>query len=71
MSEPQVEGAARQVFSPRVALAIILVGVFAFCGFLTLMAYAPDLQRDIRCRANVYSKCAIGYAGLNELVRQE
>ncbi len=68
MSEPVVEGASRQVFSPSVAIAIVLVGVFAFSAFVTLLAYAPDLQRDIRCRANVYSKCAVGFAGLDELV---
>lgn len=70
MSEPVVEGASRQVFSPSVALAIVLVGVFAFSAFVTLLAFAPDLQRDIRCRANVYSKCAIGFAGLSALVKE-
>ena len=69
MSEAPVEGAARQVFSPAGALAIVLVGVFAFSAFVTLLAYAPDLQRDVRCRPNVYSKCAVGFAGLSALVR--
>ena len=70
MSEAPVEGAGRQVFSPSTALALVLVGVFAFCAFVTLLAYAPDLQRSVQCRANVYSKCAIGFEGLSDLVRE-
>jgi hypothetical protein len=69
MSEAPVEGASRQVFSPTSALAIVLVGIFAFSAFVTLLAYAPDLQRDVVCRSNVYSKCAVGFAALSELVR--
>jgi hypothetical protein len=49
---------------------VVLVAVFAFSAFITLLAYAPDLQRDFRCRSNVYSKCAIGFAGLAALARE-
>ena len=63
MSE-QVEAAGGQVFSRRTGLVMAAVGVLAFCAFLTLLAYAPDVQKDIFCRSNVYSKCAIGFAGL-------
>ena len=59
------------MFRARTAIALVLVGVFAFSAFVTLLAYAPDLQRDTRCRANVYSKCAIGFAGLAALVKNE
>ncbi|MFI4936484.1 MAG: hypothetical protein ACHP7N_17900 [Caulobacterales bacterium] len=71
MSEGHVEGASRQVFSARTAIAIVVVGVFAFSAFVTLLAYAPDLQRDFHCRANVYSKCAVGFAGLEALAKAD
>ena len=73
MSEPGGDAAAasRPVFRARTAIALVLVGVFAFSAFVTLAAFAPDLQRDVRCRANVYSKCAIGFAGLAALVKAD
>jgi len=71
VSDADVQTGSRQVFSPRNVIALIVVGVVAFSAFLTLLAYAPDVQRDVRCRANVYSVCAIGYAGLAALVRDE
>jgi hypothetical protein len=55
----------------RTAAILVLVGVFAFSAFVTLSAYAPDLQRDLRCRSNVYSKCAVGFAGLEALIKQQ
>ena len=63
-------GAGRPLFSARTAIALVLVGVFAFSAFVTLAAYAPDLQRDLRCRANAYSTCAVGFAGLAALVKE-
>ena len=68
MSEAPSE--ARPLFRARTAITLVLVGVFAFSAFVTLLAYAPDLDRDSSCRANVYSRCAIGFAGLAALVRQ-
>ena len=53
------------------AVVMAAVGVLAFCAFLTLLAYAPDVQKDIFCRSNVYSKCAIGFAGLEAVIRQD
>jgi hypothetical protein len=64
-------GEARPVFRARTAITLVLVGIFAFSAFVTLLAYAPDLDRDLHCRANVYSKCAIGFAGLAALTKQE
>ena len=61
-SEPAA-AASRPVFRARTAIALVLVGVFAFSAFVTLAAFAPDLQRDLRCRANVYSTCAVGFGG--------
>ncbi|HEY3797387.1 MAG TPA: hypothetical protein VGL58_03470 [Caulobacteraceae bacterium] len=62
---------ARPLFTPRTAIALVLVGVFGFSAFVTLLAYAPDLQQDPFCRANVYSSCAVGFAGLEELIRED
>jgi len=70
VSDPSEE-ATPEVFSPSAVIAIVLVSVFAFAAFVTLMAYAPDLRRDFVCRPNVYSKCAVGFAGLEALVRQQ
>jgi hypothetical protein len=61
--------ASRPVFRAATVIALVLVGVFAFSAFVALGAYAPDLSRDMRCRPNVYSKCAIGFAGLEKAVR--
>ncbi|HZZ86791.1 MAG TPA: hypothetical protein VFE13_00520 [Caulobacteraceae bacterium] len=61
---------SRPIFRARTAITLILVGIFAFSAFVTLLAYAPDLDRDSSCRANVYSRCAIGFAGLAEAVKQ-
>ena len=60
MSEAAAE--TPSVFRARTAITLVLVGVIAFSAFITLLAYAPDLDRDARCRPNVYSKCAIGFA---------
>ena len=61
----------RQLFSPRTGLALALVGVFAFSAFITLLAYAPDLQRNPFCAPDVYSKCAVGFAGLKQVAQNE
>jgi len=68
LSEAAVE--APSVFRARTAITLVLVGVIAFSAFITLLAYAPDLDRDARCRPNVYSKCAIGFAALAALAKQ-
>jgi hypothetical protein len=62
---------SRPIFKARTAITLVLVGVVAFSAFVTLLAYAPDLDRDGHCRPNVYSRCAIGFAGLAALVKQD
>jgi hypothetical protein len=64
-------GAGGGVFSPVVIIVLVLVGIFAFSAFVTLSAYAPDSSHDLECRANVYSKCAIGFAGLEEAIAED
>ncbi len=70
MSDPGA-GLSDQVFAPRNVIAVVLVSVFAFAAFVTLLAFAPDLQRDIMCRPKVYSRCAVGFAGLRALLRED
>jgi len=62
---------AQPLFSARTAIVLALVGIFAFSAFVTLLAYSPDLLHDTSCRANVYAKCAIGFAGLEEAIRED
>jgi hypothetical protein len=64
-------GESGPVFRARTAISLVLVGVIAFSAFVTLLAYAPDLGHDTRCRSNVYSKCAIGFAGIAALVKND
>ena len=61
----------RRLFSPHTGLALALVGVFAFSAFVTLLAYAPDLQRNPFCAPTVYSRCAIGFAGLRQVAEND
>lgn len=55
--------AAPPAFSPRVILALVLVGIVAFAGLAVLAAYAPDLRGGEDGRAHALSRSAIGYAG--------
>ncbi|MEO8113407.1 MAG: DUF4350 domain-containing protein [Phenylobacterium sp.] len=57
------------LFSPRVVLAMVLVGVFAFCGFAVLSAYAPDLRGGDDGRGHALSRSAVGYAGAVALLK--
>ena len=67
----EVDAPPGPAFAARTIFAAVIVAVFAFSAFVALLAYAPDLERDANCRANVYSRCAIGFAGLSVLLRQE
>jgi len=63
------EPAAPPAFSPRVMLALVLVGVFAFAALTVLAAYAPDLRGREDVRAHALSRSAVGYAGAVILAR--
>ncbi len=63
--------APARLFSPKVVLAMLLVGVFSFSAFLALSAYAPDLRSGQDGRGHALSTSAIGYAGLVQLLRGE
>ena len=55
--------------SPLTLVLVIGVGVFAFCAFLVLGAYAPDLKGGDNGEAHALSKSAIGFAGIVEAVK--
>ena len=50
-------------FSPRVMIAVILVGIFAFSGFALLGLYAGDLRNGDDGGAHPLSNSAVGFKG--------
>ncbi|MES1158344.1 MAG: hypothetical protein ABUL42_00465, partial [Terricaulis silvestris] len=66
---PPAEQPKTQLFSMKVVLALILVGVFSFSAFLTLNTFAPDLTSGDDGRAHALSRSSIGFAGAIELAR--
>ena len=63
--------AAGRLFSPATMLWVVLVGVFAFSAFAALSAYAPDLRTGADGRAHALSKSAVGFSGLEQLLRDD
>ena len=70
-AEPAKPGAAGQVFSPVVAGWLLAAGVFGFCAFLVLQAFAPDLRNGYDGGAHALSRSAVGFAGLVRLLKAE
>lgn len=58
-----------EVFSAKVAIVLLLVGVFSFSAFVTLSTLAPDLADGDEAAAHALSRSAIGYAGIVKLMR--
>lgn len=50
-------------FSPRVVLALVIVGVVSFAGLAVLSAYAPDLRAQSEAGGNALSGSAVGFKG--------
>jgi hypothetical protein len=59
------------VFSPLTAVLMVLVGVFAFCALVVLVAYAPDLESGNNGQGHALSKSAVGFAGIVKALRLE
>ncbi len=59
------------VFSPLVAGWLVAAGVFGFCGYLVLSAFAPDLRNGVDGGAHALSRSAVGFAGLVRLLKAE
>lgn len=60
---------AHEPFSPRTVVALILVGILAFAGFLVLATYAPELRGRADVRAHALSSSAVGYRGVTVMLR--
>lgn len=58
-----------EVFSAKVAIALLLVGVFSFSAFITLSTFAPELASGNDAGAHALSRSAIGYAAAVRLAR--
>jgi hypothetical protein len=58
-----MSGESQNPFSPRVMIAVILVGVFAFSGFALLGLYAGELRGGDDGGGHPLSKSAIGFQG--------
>jgi hypothetical protein len=71
MTELAVSAPPRAAFSPRVMIALVLVGIFAFSGFTVLSVYAPDLRGGEDGGAHALSKSAVGYAGAVVMLKAE
>lgn len=61
--------AASPLFSARVMVWVVLIGVFSFSALLVLSAYAPDLRSGSNGGAHALSRSAVGYAGTVELLK--
>lgn len=56
-------GTPAPAFSPRVVLALVLVGVISFAALAVLSAYAPDLRAESEAGGNALSGSAVGFKG--------
>jgi hypothetical protein len=71
MSELAIPAPTRAAFSPKVMIALVLVGIFAFSGFVVLSVYAPELRGGQDGGAHALSKSAVGYAGAAVMLKAE
>ncbi|HEX5379297.1 MAG TPA: DUF4350 domain-containing protein, partial [Phenylobacterium sp.] len=67
----EVRAAPPAAFSPRVMIALVLVGIFAFSGFTVLSVYAPELRSGDDGGAHALSKSAVGFAGAARMLQAE
>ncbi|MES1158656.1 MAG: DUF4350 domain-containing protein [Terricaulis silvestris] len=67
---PPAERPKAQLFSIKVVLALLLVGVFSFSAFFTLSAFAPELMSGDDGRAHALSKSSVGFAAAVDLERR-
>ena len=69
MSAVADQPAPGPAFSPKVIIALVLVGLVAMAGLAVLSAFAPDLRSGNDGRAHALSKSAIGFAGAPILLK--
>ena len=63
MSEAATAVPRPPAFSPKVVLALVLVGVISFAGLAVLSAYAPDIRAETEGGGNALSGSAVGFKG--------
>src|SRR5258706_7960440 len=67
-----METAAKtQVFSPRVALALVAIGALSLLCFVVFAAYAPEAGGEYDGRPHALSRSALGFAGLVAFLRAD
>jgi hypothetical protein len=59
---------ANALFSPIVAIGLVVISMLSLVAFFALSAYAPDLRTETDGGAHALSTSAIGYAGLRDLL---
>jgi hypothetical protein len=69
VSEPKRGAAA--LFSPKVVFWLLGIGIFSFLALVVLSAYAPDLRTGSDGGGHALSRSAVGFAGLNTLLKAE
>ncbi|QUD86190.1 DUF4350 domain-containing protein [Phenylobacterium montanum] len=71
MTKAHARSRIAPVFSPVVAAWLLVAGVFGFCAFLVLSAFAPDLKSGFDGGAHALSRSAVGFAGIVRLLKAE
>lgn len=56
-------------FSPRVVLALVIVGVVSLAALAVLSAYAPDIRAESEAGGNALSGSAVGFKGALIMLR--
>lgn len=56
------------LMTPKMIIALLLIGVFSFGALITLSGYAGDLRQKNNGQAHALSRSATGYAGLVRLL---
>lgn len=64
------DDASRTLFSPRVLVAIIAIGIMAFVGMLYISIFGGNGDPDVEVGPNTYSSSAIGHKGLVDTLRR-
>lgn len=70
LDAPAPRAAPSAVFSMKVVIILLLVGVFSFSAFITLSAFAPDLRAG-DARGHALSRSAVGFAAAAQLARAQ
>ena len=71
MSEAAAPASDRPAFSPRIILALVLVGVVSFAGLAVLATYAPELRGAADPGAHALSSSAVGFKGAVVMLQAE